>query len=71
MSTHNKLIELGFTHTHYDDSLEDVGDGESGPMISGGPEFDEYLHKETNTKVIIVKDKIEYFGEADQFDFEE
>lgn len=71
MQTHDKLIALGFTHTHYEDTYEDVGNGETGPMIEGGPAFDEYLHKQTNTKVILVEGKVEFFGEADQFDFDD
>lgn len=68
---HDKLIALGFTHTHYEASYEDVGTGETGPMIEGGPAFDEYLHKDTNSKVIVVGGKVDYFGDADPFDFAE
>jgi len=39
---HANLIALGYEHKHYEADYEDVGDAESGPMLSGHPGFDEY-----------------------------
>lgn len=48
---HSNLIALGYVHTHYEESYEDVGTPESGPELAGGPEFDEY---ESDTDRIII-----------------
>lgn len=40
---HACLVELGFVHTAHEADIEDVGDAESGPMLSGHPGWDEYV----------------------------
>ena len=40
---HRMLTDEGcYVHTHYAESYEDIGNGESGPKLSGGPAYDEY-----------------------------
>lgn len=40
---HQALLALGYVPTHYEATYEDVGTGETGPILTGGPAFDEYL----------------------------
>jgi len=42
LDAHDHMIALGARHTHYDADWEDTGDTESGPMLRGGPAYDEY-----------------------------
>jgi len=42
LDAHDHMIALGARHTHYDADWEDTGDAESGPMLRGGPAYDEY-----------------------------
>lgn len=45
---HEFLIELGYSHSRIPEECYDSGDGESGPMISYQPAYDEYeLDNET------------------------
>jgi hypothetical protein len=40
---HRMLTDQGaYTHEHYPESFEDVGDAESGPQLTGGPAYDRY-----------------------------
>jgi len=39
---HDHLTGLGYLHHREEDSWEDIGDGESGPCLVGGPAFDMY-----------------------------
>jgi len=67
---HDNLVYLGFTHTQYEADWEDVGNGESGPCIWGGPAFDEYLRESDMSRVIVLEDgKVDYSGDADPYDF--
>lgn len=43
MRIHDFLTDQGaYVHTHYDEEWEDNGDGESGPMVTYSPAYDEY-----------------------------
>jgi len=39
---HEHLLAQGYEHHQYPADWEDVGNGESGPMLSGGPAWDYY-----------------------------
>jgi hypothetical protein len=49
---HEEFLKLGFEYTHYEDSFEDDGDGESGPHLIGAPAYDEYR----NERVYMIVD---------------
>lgn len=67
---HTNLITLGFTHTRFDADWCDEGNAESGPRLSGGPGWDEYLRESDMTKVCVDEDgSVGYFGDADPMDF--
>lgn len=53
---HEYLIELGFVHSHVPEEWEDVGDGETGPMICGHGAFDEYTNDQDNEVIYILPD---------------
>jgi hypothetical protein len=48
---HAHLIDLGFTYTRFDEDWEDVGTGETGPMVRGHAAFDEYVSPEITVTV--------------------
>lgn len=67
---HAALLSLGFTFDHYDADWRDDGDTESGPELSGGPAFQEYLRESDTTKVIVgERGNVEFVGDADPLDF--
>jgi hypothetical protein len=39
---HETLVEAGYSYTREPCTFEDDGDAESGPHLTGGPEFDQY-----------------------------
>ena len=39
---HEHLMALGYVRVRHAASWEDVGCGETGPMLEGGPAYDEY-----------------------------
>lgn len=53
---HEHLIELGFVHSHVPAEWEDVGNGETGPMIRGHDGFDEYTNDQDNEVIYILPD---------------
>jgi hypothetical protein len=68
---HDNLVYCGFTHTQYEESWRDEGNTESGPFITGGPAFDEYLRESDMSRVIVLEDgAVEYWGDAEQWDFD-
>lgn len=52
--SHQHLLELGFVHRHFDPEWEDVGNGETGPMIEGHAGFDEYTNDQDNEVIYIL-----------------
>ena len=50
----------GYALTHFPESWEDVGDAENGPLIQGGPAYDEW--RNGNHVVIVIDGEI-----VDQF----
>lgn len=40
---HEHLLAHGYEHQRVEADWEDHGDGETGPMVSGGPAYDLYL----------------------------
>lgn len=58
IDNHELLIAHGYSHTHYPETWEDVGNGESGPMLDGGPAYEEYA---SSTEYLLAREP----GEVD------
>lgn len=43
---HHHLLDLGYTYTHHEADWWEEGSGESGPIIRGGPAWEEYSNDE-------------------------
>ena len=46
LEVHAHLIELGYTFAFREADFEDVGNGETGPILKGGPAYNEYASDE-------------------------
>jgi hypothetical protein len=53
------LRKLWYTYDRYPSDLEDVGDGETGPMLTGWPAFDIYSSPEDT---IYIDDSGKFMG---------
>ena len=51
---HELLLMQGYTWIPHECSFEDIGDGESGPMLSGGPAYD--LYQNEKWEIIVEAD---------------
>ena len=61
---HEHALSLGYQHHHFDADWEETGTGETGPMPSGSPGYDEYLGPD---EVVYIGEN----GEADRADLKE